>query len=651
MGRSTFFMKQLFSFIHFTYDKYSRIGLISALLTILSFSIFFNWKMGLLISCLFFVLSFLRLTPTNSKQQTLIHIISIFAVVFATAYCSQMLIGHSTLWHLPNLNIIAELFCILSITLILYIFTQKLKRSLFLSSFLVMLFSIADFYVYMFRGTEIQPIDFFSVKTAMNVASQYTFFTTEKYFYYGLVTWFAVLYFLFLIPINESKHKNIRLKCIPSLLVSLCLWLGICNSIKPTYWNANGTQYYGFLVNFTSQVIDLLHDKTPENYSLETVQLLENEYIETSTSQKSPNIIIIMNESFADFRTLGENFTTSQEIMPFYDSLDENTVKGNVLTSVFGGGTANAEYEMLSGNSIGFISSEAIVYQVYLKNQSYSIASYLDSLGYTTTATHPYLASGWQRTKVYPLLGFESYSFIESYPQENLIREYVSDQEMYEYIVKEFENKDENPLFLFGITMQNHGGYSYDGENYTPSVELEGYSTDYPLAEQYLGLIQESDKALEYLISYFETIEEDTIILFFGDHLPNVEQAFYEEIHGSSFETLDEQQLCYTTPFFIWANYDIEEEYVELTSLNYLTNYLYQAAGIALPSYNQFLCDVQSVIPAMNSKGYYSLTENKFLSYDEASGLEAQMLAYYEILQYNSLYDIENKSNIFFPTE
>ena len=196
--------------------------------------------------------------------------------------------------------------------------------------------------------------------------------------------------------------------------------------------------------------------------------------------------------------------------------------------------------------------------------------------------------------------------------------------------------------------MQNHGGYS-DAE-YDSTISLMNYSQAYTTVEQYLSLIHSSDEALRFLISYYEQVDRDVVILFFGDHLPQFSSTFYEELHGGSFDTLEEQMLQYTVPFFIWANFGIEEQDVGLTSLNYLSNYLYDAAGLPLPSYNAFLQDVQAVIPAMNAFGYYSKEKGTFIPYDEAEGKEADMLNLYRILQYNCLFDKDNRSQVFFPT-
>lgn len=104
----------------------------------------------------------------------------------------------------------------------------------------------------------------------------------------------------------------------------------------------------------------------------------------------------------------------------------------------------------------------------------------------------------------------------------------------------------------------------------------------------------------------------------------------------------------YIVPFFIWANVDIEEKNIELTSLNFLSNFLLETTELELPAYNSFLVDVQKVIPDMNSFGYYSKEKNKFISYEDATGIEEKMLPKYRILQYNCIFDEENISEVFF---
>lgn len=278
------------------------------------------------------------------------------------------------------------------------------------------------------------------------------------------------------------------------------------------------------------------------------------------------------------------------------------------------------------------------------------MVSYLKSLyNYQCVAMHPFQASGWNRPSVYEYLGFDECYFVEDFPQENLVREYVSDQEMFEFLIKTFEIKKDSPMFLFGVTMQNHGDYTYSGENYEQHISLDGLGDAYPEVEQYLSLIYETDKAVEYLITYFQDVEEDVIIVFFGDHQPKINESFYEDVSGTTADTLAEQQKRYQVPFFIWTNYDIEEQYIDGTSLNYLSSYVYDAAGITLPRYNQFLREMEQWIPSINANGFYSLSAGGYLPFVEANEDERKWLELYEILQYNCIFDTQNRSNAFFP--
>ena len=269
----------------------------------------------------------------------------------------------------------------------------------------------------------------------------------------------------------------------------------------------------------------------------------------------------------------------------------------------------------------------------------YSIVHLLNTYGYTSMATHPYEATGWSRNVILPFLGFDTFTAENDYPGQNRIREYISDQEMFEYVLNCLYTKGDQPLFLMGITMQNHGGYDYNKPDFEKTVALEGYAGSYPMTEQYLSLLHETDKAVEYLLTELEQYEEDTLVLFFGDHFPGVEITFFEELNGSALDTLEEQMLQYTMPFFIWANYDIPEEVVECTSISYLSMDILENAGFELPAYHRAMKDIRKVIPAMNAFGYYSLENGCFIPIEDAAGKEAEMLNLYAKLQYNNLTD------------
>ena len=102
-------------------------------------------------------------------------------------------------------------------------------------------------------------------------------------------------------------------------------------------------------------------------------------------------------------------------------------------------------------------------------------------------------------------------------------------------------------------------------------------------------------------------------------------------------------------PFFVWANYDIPEEDGIVTSLNFLSNYVYEAAGLELPPYNRFLSEMAKDIPAIHSKGFYSAASGGYLSFDQASEAERRWFADYRMLQYNSIWAGSERSETFFP--
>lgn len=150
--------------------------------------------------------------------------------------------------------------------------------------------------------------------------------------------------------------------------------------------------------------------------------------------------------------------------------------------------------------------------------------------------------------------------------------------------------------------MQNHGGYTEKYDNFDEKVRLLGLN--YPDVNQYLSLVHESDSALEYLISYFQNVDDPVEIVFFGDHQPSLSSSFYPNLNGKGLSGLTEDELedLYTIPFFIWTNYESTEVELPVTSINYLSTLALERAGIELPAYNQFLADMMETIPAINSE-------------------------------------------------
>lgn len=183
----------------------------------------------------------------------------------------------------------------------------------------------------------------------------------------------------------------------------------------------------------------------PDGYNEEEAKslLAANKNEETAETQDNPNIIVIMNESFADLKTVGD-FETNEDYMPFVNDMSKNTIKGQLLVSPFGGYTCNTEFEFLTGLSMGLLPNGSTPYLQYAsKPYDFALPSYLSEKGYKTVALHPYLGRCWNRQKIYDLMGFDEFISIDNFdkliPEDEweYIRYYISDRTSYKGIIKE----------------------------------------------------------------------------------------------------------------------------------------------------------------------------------------------------------------------
>ena len=262
----------------------------------------------------------------------------------------------------------------------------------------------------------------------------------------------------------------------------------------------------------------------------------------------------------------------------------------------------------------------------------HSLAEYLGSLGYETYAQHPYYASGWDREKVYPLLGFSDMDFIDDYENKSYVRKYVSDASDFSHVIRTFENKKEgSPAFIFNVTMQNHGGYTEEYRNFSNDVEAD-CGTD--ALNQYLSLIRLTDESLRELIQYFSEVDEKTLIVFFGDHQPSdtvVRPIQLANGIDPSNLTEAEQAARYQVPYLIWANFGIAEEKNLDMSVNYLGANVLKLAGVPTGAYQNFLLELQKSYPILSA----SLMESADVKEEE----QKERLLMYQKLQYYNIFD------------
>lgn len=502
--------------------------------------------------------------------------------------------------------------------------TRSLHWSAITAILISYIFNVSIFVVNSFRGTPLIPIDFLAVGTAVHVVSNYTFQIK-----YPIIVVTVIAAFIITLIAKFSfkltfKRKNIIL---PLVGTSLALTFILCMSFVDysdidmdffDQYHANNTHgsIYSFYINVRKMI---LHK--PEGYKEDTAEnlLKSAQGTETTVSTENmPNVIAIMNESFSDLSVVGD-LETEEDYMPFIRSLNKNTVKGQLLVSPFGGNTCNTEFEFLTGLSMGLLPTGSTPYLQYVtKTYPLSLPAHFSDLGYKTVAVHPYYGRCWNRQKVYGLFGFDDFINMDNmnnYVDENeweYIRHYLSDNTSYKAVINQLEEKsDDEKVFIFNVTMQNHGGYNYE-ETPFEGLKITNLNGEYPEAEQYLSLIRESDKAFEGLTNYLKDFDEPTIVVMFGDHQPAVEQEFFEELYGTQLSKveLEDLQKRYTIPFIIWANYDIESKSDVHTSPNYLSNLLLDTAGIPKNELGMFTEEISQSIPQLNVMGHYDSNGN-----------------------------------------
>lgn len=545
---------------------------------------------------------------------------------------------------------------------ILLLIFNRVKYAVLTGDVLLYAAAIGNYFVMAFRGTPITPADIYALGTAMDVADHYVL-SYDKPAIVATVVLLGLCVMACKLDTYKVFHWKKRLI---ALAVTALVIAGNTffitrtdfletKDIKVNFWNQKkGYRSNGYVLSFLMNIQYTIVSE-PDGYSPEAVEKIAKEYKVTTGKNKKlkqkPNVVVIMNETFSDLNVVNK-IKTNKEVMPFINNLSENTIKGNMLVSVFGGGTSNSEYEFLTGNSVSTLPLNGNAYTQFVKHNVPSLATQLKEQGYDTLAFHPYKAHGWNRDTVYPLLGFDQFlDETAMNPNGEKFRGWYSDAEDYNKIIETFEKKKAgDPLFLFNVTIQNHGGYLIADKNFKEEIKItDEKATD--TANRYLSLIHESDRAFEKIINYFKHQDEPTIVVMFGDHQPKLEDSFYELLYGKSLTnlSLSELQKKYTVPFVIWANYDIEEQdHIENVSANFLSSLMLEQTNLKLSPYNEFLLNFRKTIPAINANGYVT-ADGKHHSLEEENQY-TKLVEQYQYLQYNSLMDKKHVSKTLFST-
>ena len=326
--------------------------------------------------------------------------------------------------------------------------TGRVSRALGIQTVFCIIYGLANYFVLEFRGAPIQPWDILSIGTAASVADNYEY-KLDKDALTALIGLLALLVMEFFLRAGfprSGKKRRVWIARTALCLVTGLLCFGYTKMLHNEDFVQKKLRLYDKLFTPTTiqfkngtvtaflMELQYMSVEKPAGYSEDSAKEALASYETADVPERTPNIIVIMNEAFSDPAVLGQ-FSTNEDYMPFVHSLldgAEDTVSGLLNVSVKGGNTANTEFEYLTGSSMAFLPYGSIPYQQYIKDETPSMASWLSDFGYRTVAMHPYRAAGWDRNKVYPLMGFDEMYFEEFYEDSALVRKYVSDEADYE---------------------------------------------------------------------------------------------------------------------------------------------------------------------------------------------------------------------------
>ena len=312
------------------------------------------------------------------------------------------------------------------------------------------------------------------------------------------------------------------------------------------------TERYGFVYTFSRSLIDVGIDR-PEDYSARRIHAIAEDVLrtETKTPEVTPNIIFLQLESFFDVNHL-EGVTFSEDPVSYFRALKENGPSGFFTAPSIGAGTANTEFEVMTQMNVHDFGTGEYPYKTILQDTTCeSIAYNLKELGLSTHVLHNNTATFYDRDKVFSKLGFDSFTSIE-YMNDVEYNEigWAKDSILTGEILDLLDSTASRDL-IYTISVQPHGAYPTDSESdgirVLSGIEDEALRSE---MEYYATQLQEVDDFLRALTAALEALDEPTVLVVYGDHMPSL------EIEESA---LDSGNL-YTTEYAVWANFPLEAE-------------------------------------------------------------------------------------------
>ena len=547
-----------------------------------------------------------------------------FLLILISEIAYRANIKHTIEWMAVNpLHFLSNVLLIYSIMLLLTGLSNNYKIGIFTTGSLYLFISLINCIKYYLRGIPLIAMDFTLNSEALDIANVVLTQRTLR-----LIIVFIVLEVLLLIAIKRLAPSTMKSRVRGLvLLVSLIFCTGIfVYSHKMNQEIRKDIKVNGFLINFatsfkTNQIATNLNGDGIENIdefkSPEGIPVFQTKLNHELDSKQRPNIIVIMSEAFWNPELLkGIEFNRSP--YEYFEKLSQESKFGYLEVPVYGGGTSNTEFEILTGNIADFYDDGYMIYPNEIHGPTMSMASILRKQGYHTVGIHPYHGWYWNRREVYKHLGFHEFLSEEYMINPKYKGFYIGDEYVTDLIIDRLESTHE-PLFAFAVTMQNHGPYEDDRYMYnTRDIYAQGDIDDKGLQiiQTYGQGVFDAGLALEKLINYLQTKEEPTVVLFFGDHLPMLGENYkvYRDtnfIQGDSGKEENHYAL-HTVPFFLWHNYGGAGQDLGNLNASFIGPILLNDLGLEIPNYYKHLIELTSDIRVINKK-YITDTNDNYI--------------------------------------
>lgn len=474
----------------------------------------------------------------------------------------------------------------ISASFILYFYGQRYGALVAFVPVSAVGFGIAQFFLLSFKGVPVMPTDLLSLETAGAVAGGYEYVLTSKIIIALCFVGMCICALSYIAPNRAESKKNrivnILVNFASGFVLTVCC-MHLFNAVKLDQvlgiaydrWTPIATyNSLGFVPSFIEVAQDLAI-AVPENYDArETESLIADLSVEFDEGMGStpdrqaaeeqfqdlkPAIVVVMNETFTDMSIYDEIREAGYEGPQYYKSLPDTLQRGTLMVPALGGGTANTEFEFLTGNSTAFIGVGKYSYQLYDLSTSDSLVKQLENCGYSTTAMHPQNPINWKRSTAYKQLGFERFLSQDNFADEPCYHSGATDAATYDKIL-ELLKQDSSPQFIFDVTMQNHGGYSYGTvpDEDIINLNIAGVEDQNQLTELgvYLACINHSDSDLSFFIEQLKALDRPVVLVFFGDHQPNVSTNLEYALNVNA-DPLEKEIKKYESTYLVWANYEV----------------------------------------------------------------------------------------------